>query len=349
MNSMLWPLPVLLLLASAIAGSAPPADRYPPDKPMGQFLGAMPTDYPDWFRHSFLELTEDVDEAAAEGKRIIVLFVQDGCPYCHALVNNNLSQKTIRDHLRAHFDVILINLWGDREVLSTGGRRYTEKTFAAALNIQFTPTLLFMDERGGIVLRLNGYLPPARFAAALRYVAEQRERTQTYTDYLAENAPQAAAGTLHRQPFFHPAPHDLSRRRGNPIAVFFEQRQCPDCDRLHQQVLQDPATRDEIARTTSIQLDMWSNTPVITPSGETLTARTWAHRLGIQYAPTIVLFNDAGEEIIRSEAFFKTFHTSGLFEYVRTAAYRREPSFQRWLSARAERWREQGIDVDIWK
>ena len=94
---------------------------------------------------------------------------------------------------------------------------------------------------------------------------------------------------------------------------------------------------------------MWSDTPVITPSGATLTARAWAHRLGIQYAPTIVLFNGAGEEMIRSEAFFKTFHTAGLFEYVRTAAYRREPSFQRWLSARAAHWREQGVDVDIWK
>ena len=349
MNRIVRPLPLLPLLASALAWSAPPPAEHPSDQPRGQFLGAQSTHYPDWFLSSFLELAEDVDQAAAAGKRIIVLFVQDGCPYCHALVNLNLSQKDIHDYLRAHFDIVLINLWGDREVLAAGGQTYTEKTFAAALNVQFTPTLLFMDENGGIVLRLNGYLPPARFQTALRYVAERREHTQTYTDYLAEHAPPAAAGALNGQPFFRPAPHDLSQRRGQPIAVFFEQRQCPNCDHLHQHVLQDPATREEVARTASIQLDMWSDTPVITPNGDALTARAWAQRLNVQYAPTIVLFNGDGDEVIRSEAFFKTFHTSGLFEYVRTAAYRRQPSFQRWLSARAERWREQGIDVDIWK
>ena len=38
------------------------------DSKPGEFLGAMDTVYPDWFKVSFLELEEDVAEAAAEGK-----------------------------------------------------------------------------------------------------------------------------------------------------------------------------------------------------------------------------------------------------------------------------------------
>jgi hypothetical protein len=37
-----------------------------------------------------------------------------------------------------------------------------------------------------------------------------------------------------------------------------------------------------------------------------------------------------------------------VFDYVLKEAYLSEPSFQRFISARAERLREEGIDVDIW-
>lgn len=35
-----------------------------------------------------------------------------------------------------------------------------EKSFAKSLRVQFTPTLLMLDEKGETVLRLNGYIPP---------------------------------------------------------------------------------------------------------------------------------------------------------------------------------------------
>ncbi len=69
----------------------------------------------------------------------------------------------------------------------------------------------------------------------------------------------------------------------------------------------------------------------------------------MKYAPTIVIMDARGAEIIRSEAFFKVFHTQGMFAYAESGAYRKEPSFQRYLSARAEHLREQGKDVDIWR
>ena len=49
-----------------------------------------------------------------------------------------------------------------------------------------------------------------------------------------------------------------------------------------------------------------------------------------------------------SEAWFKIFHTQSLFDYVHSESYRTEPSFQRYISARADHLIEQGIDVDIW-
>ena len=316
---------------------------------MGEFLGAKKTEYPAWFKESFLEFADDVREAARAGKRIMVMFHQDGCPYCNALVEHNLSQKDIEQQVRDHFDVVAVNMWGDRDVVSVDGQTYSEKNFASALKVQFTPTLMFFDENGGVVLRIDGYLPPQKFKLALDYVAGRKESEMTYREYLALHARPAGAGTLRTESFFAPPPYDFSGdASGQPLAVFFEQTQCPNCETLHEHVLKDSETRAVIERVRSVQLDMWSDTPVVTPAGEHTTAGAWAKALDVKYAPTIVLF-DRGTEVIRSEASFKIFHTQSIFDYVASGAYQKEPSFQRYISARAEHIREQGRDVDIWR
>lgn len=315
----------------------------------GDFHGAMATEYPSWFKDSFLSLRDDIAEAKAHNKRVVLLFTQDNCPYCNALVERNLAQKAIETRLRERFDVIAVNIWGDREMVGLDGVKYTEKSYATSQKVQFTPTLLFFDEGGQMILRLNGYLPPERFKTAIEYVAQGKEKSVSYRDYIAANTPPASGGELFKEDFFKPAPYQLQRRPSRPLAVFFEQKDCPSCAELHQKVLTDPDTRAVLRKLDVIQLDMWSKTPVVTPQGKRVTAREWAKTLDVKYAPTIVVFDERGREIIRSEAFFKTFHTQGIFAYAVEGAYKTEPNFQRYLSARAEKLREQGRDVDIWR
>ncbi len=336
-----------LLLAWSLGLGA--ADRQSDvDASPGQFGGAVSIEYPDWFKESFLELGEDVAEAAQANRRVLVIFHQDGCPYCSALVERNLAQRDIEAAMRENFDVIAINMWGDREVLNVDGSIYSEKEFAAALRVQFTPTLIFMNERGHSVLRLNGYVPPERFRLALAYVLGRKEKEVSYREFIAAHAPPPSAGDLNAQPFFASGPIDLAETK-RPIAVFFEQKQCPDCDTLHGRVLGAADTRTILESFHCVQLDMWSKTPLVTPAGDKTTARDWATALQVKYAPTLVLFDRTGTEIIRSEAFFKKFHIHGILEYVRSEGFKGQPSFQRWLSARAEHLREQGVDVNIWE
>lgn len=315
----------------------------------GKFLGAAETEYPGWFKDSFLDLRDDLGEADKAGRRLVVLFVQNGCPYCHALIERNLAQKDIEQIMRNNFDVVLINMWGDREVHGLDGKKTVEKDLAAALKVQFTPTLLFFNEKGDVVLRLNGYLPPHRFKNAIQYVATRQENKISYRDYMAAHATHARAGKMHAESFFANPPYDLRKVKGKkPFALFFEQKDCPNCDTLHNKVLVDPATRKIISQFENIQLDMWSKTPIITMDGRHTTAKQLARQFDVKYAPTIVLFNAQGKEVIRSEAFFKVFHTQGIFAYVLDDGYKTQPSFQRYLQARADHIREQGKDVDIW-
>ncbi len=87
------------------------ADRQPvtAGRP-GQFLGAMPTEYPNWFKESFLELGDDVTEAAETNRRVLILFHQDGCPYCNALVERNLAQKDIAAAMTSKFCRIAVSI-----------------------------------------------------------------------------------------------------------------------------------------------------------------------------------------------------------------------------------------------
>jgi len=304
---------------------------------------------PGWFKNSFLDLHEDVTEATADGKRLLVYFGQEGCPYCAQLFNTNFSQAHIADYTRKHFDALAIDLWGNREVTDFSGNKMPEKELAARLKVRFTPTILFFNEKGETVLRINGYYPPHQFMAALQYVAEKQEGRLSFREYLAKQAPPAARGKLNAEPFFAKPPYDLSESAGGkPVAVFFEQKDCAGCDTLHREILSQAATLKELKRFHAIQLDRWSDTPVVTPAGNKTTARRWADELNIAYVPSAVLF-DGGKEAIRIEAFLKGFHVQSVLDYVASGAYKTQPELQRFIRERADHLREQGVAIDLWK
>ena len=112
---------------------------------------------PAWFKSSFLDLEEDITEASESGKRLMVFFYQDGCPYCKKLLQDNFGQRDIAEKTRKNFDVVSLNIWGDRDV-SFADIETTEKDFAARLKVMYTPTLIFFNEQGKVVLRTNGYI-----------------------------------------------------------------------------------------------------------------------------------------------------------------------------------------------
>ena len=315
---------------------------------LGAFLGAMDTEHPGWFKESFLDFEEDIDEAAAEGRRLVLYFWQAGCPYCNALIEHNFAQRDITESMQAHFDLVAVNMWGDREVVQVGGRTFTEKTLAAALQVHYTPTLLFFDEARQVILRLNGYYPPDAFRAALEWARSDTDNSGDFSAYLASLKTQNANPQLNPQPFFETASADLSSHQGQTLAVYFEQPNCRQCDTLHQKVLAHDIVRNQAEKMRSVQIDMWSEEPITAPGGRQTTARAFARDLNIQFAPTVVFFDASGKEVMRLDGAFRTFHTQGIMRYVNDKAYLEQPSFQRYLGELAEHWREKGWDVDIW-
>ncbi|MDH5778396.1 MAG: thioredoxin fold domain-containing protein, partial [Gammaproteobacteria bacterium] len=154
---------------------------------------------PQWFKQSFLDIKEDIEEANANGKRLLLYFYQDGCPYCAKLLQDNFGQRKISKKAQNYFDVIAINMWGDREVTWIDGNLSTEKDISARMRVMFTPTMLFLDEKGGVALRVNGYYAPDKFEAALDFVGRRMERKMAFSDFYKKKPDGIASGKLHSQ------------------------------------------------------------------------------------------------------------------------------------------------------
>ncbi len=305
---------------------------------------------PQWFKHSFLDIREDIEEAAVAGKRLMLYFYQDGCPYCKKLLQDNFGQREVAQRTQHYFDLIAIKMGGDREGVDVQGNVTTEKLFARDLKVMFTPTLLMLDEDGTVVLRINGYYAPHRFLAALDYVGRRQEDKISFRAYQAELAPQQASGQLHRSPDFLQPPYRLAHRSSGavkPLLVLFEQKVCAACDELHLDILKREESQELLKSFDVVLLDMWSGESIETPLGKHVPIAQWAKMLDVKYAPSLVFFNRSGTEVFRAEAYLKAFHIQSVMDYVASEAYVDEPEFQRFIDRRADRLRARGIEVNL--
>ncbi len=135
-----------------------------------------------WFLESFLDLREDVAESKEEGKELVIMWEQRGCPYCREMHQVNLRIPEVVDYIKANFNVIQLNLWGDREVTDLDGEVLSEKKLARKYRVQFTPTIQYFPQTAGDkkqpghdaeVWRLMGYWKPFHFLNSFRYVHDQ--------------------------------------------------------------------------------------------------------------------------------------------------------------------------------
>lgn len=305
---------------------------------------------PDWFKVSFLDIYDDIAEAAANNRRVMLFFYQDGCPYCKKLLQDNFGQREIAEKTQKYFDVIAVNIWGDRE-LTLGDRTMTEKQFAELLKVQYTPTLTLFNEKNQIVYRANGYYPPDKFVSMVDFIGQKKETQQTYQEYIEQHPiQQTSSGKLHTGISSVKSDNlQAALKSGKPLLVMFEQARCAACDELHGDTLKRKESLEQLRRFDVKVLDMWSNDEIVAPNGIKHTVRNWAKDLNISYAPSLVFFDAGGKEVFRIDAYLKSFHTQSVLDYVASGAYKTEPNFQRYIDGRAAKLRAQGVEVDLMK
>ena len=163
-----------------------------------------------WFHESFLDLKEDLAEAKARGKRLVVFWEQKGCPYCKRTHEVNLRIPRIVKYISDHFLVIHLNIWGDKEVTDFDGEVTTEKKLAQKWAVRFTPTIQFFPDnqkdlnkksgREREVMRIPGYFKPFHFYFLFKYVKANAYKTEpNFQRWLSEEGGKLAAKGLNIQ------------------------------------------------------------------------------------------------------------------------------------------------------
>lgn len=101
---------------------------------------------PTWLRETFKDLRDDLAEANAEGKRLLIILEQRGCIYCTEMHEKVFPDPAIDTLIRDTYFVVQINLFGDVEVTDFDGTTLSEKDMAMRWGVMFTPTLMFLPE-----------------------------------------------------------------------------------------------------------------------------------------------------------------------------------------------------------
>ena len=329
----------------------------------------LETENPAWFKQSFLELQDDLEDANENNKHLMLYFHQDGCPYCKKLLDDNFSRADIVAKMKQGYDLLEINMWGDKTITSIKGDELSEKEFARQMKVMYTPTLVILDRKGQPMFRMNGYYHPDKFLAVLDYLSLKNQTSSdevpAFTDYFRQKLGQKKAQqkqsvsktlpSLHTEDFIVKSNdlHTIINTSNKPVMLLFEQTHCAECDELHGDLFRRLPVYKKLKQFTIVQIDINSQDTIVSPDGQTMTQIEFSKREKIQYTPSI-FFYEAGKStdnkpIFRSEAYLKGFHLQALLDYVSSNAYKSEPEFQRFIQRRADEMAEQGIKVDLWK
>lgn len=99
-----------------------------------------------WMRDTFKDLSEDLEEANAEGKRLAVIIEQRNCMYCKKMHETVFSDPAVFSYLMDNFFVVQINMFGNVEVTDFDGEILEERDMVSKWGMLFTPTMMFFPE-----------------------------------------------------------------------------------------------------------------------------------------------------------------------------------------------------------
>jgi len=116
----------------------------------------------DWMRVTFKDLNEDLADAVAEGKRLVLFLEQRGCVYCAKMHKEVFMDPEVSDYVEENFFVVQLNLYGSEEVTDFDGEVLIESQMVRKWGMLFTPTIMFLP------LEVSGDKPaPAESVAML--------------------------------------------------------------------------------------------------------------------------------------------------------------------------------------
>lgn len=313
----------------------------------GKVVGGQMHDIPSWFKQSFYDIAEDVEEAKEEGKHYMLFMDLEGCPYCTRMLDENFKKDGgNKDFIQQYFDVVNINVKGSVEIAWDEDTTYTEKELAEKLKVQYSPTILFFNHDKEVVVRVNGYRKPDRFKQILEYVHGKHYEKMKLTEYINKVSDKSLYA-LRDNPMFSNITN-LSKI-STPLAVIFEDGSCSSCDFFHDNLMNNKDVVNEFKKYTIVRVDATSEKEITTPEGEVTTPKKWVEKINLDYRPGILLYDDK-KLISTMDALLYSFHFKELLRYVSGKHYIKYPeTYLDYLNVRQDELINKGVVIDLSK
>lgn len=143
--------------------------------------------YTHFFDTSFGDLSEELQNAQAAGKKgVMIFFEMDECPFCHRMKQHVLSRPDVQAFFKERFLLLHIDIEGDVEITDFQGQPTTMKAFAVEHRVRATPVFQFFDLEGKPIKR-GRYTGATRDAEEFillgRYIAEGIYAQEPFTRY----------------------------------------------------------------------------------------------------------------------------------------------------------------------
>lgn len=100
---------------------------------------------------------------------LVVFFEQGNCHACDILHTQPLSRKAVR-RLFDQFESVQLDMWADTPLIKPDGERSTAREWAKELGIFYAPSIVFFDENGREIIRVDSVVRFFRLRNVLNYV-----------------------------------------------------------------------------------------------------------------------------------------------------------------------------------
>jgi thioredoxin-related protein len=299
--------------------------------------------YPDWFKQSFYDLQDDLQQALDAGKQgLAVFFSEKSCSYCKAMVEKTFREPDIAQRLSLNYDVVGLDVFSDVDMVDPKGNNHWVKDFAILEKAQFTPTLIFYGKDGDSLLRIVGYQSPIKMRAVLGYLEGGHYTHISLRDYINK---QPLGQSSNRQT--NVIDFQFGVENTKPLLVIFESPDCQKCQQFRI-MLEAPVMKPYLQQ---MKLAFVSSSPdqrVVTPDGRSLSGKAWSDQLELLHSPSMVYFDERGKEALRVD-FDILIDSEGRsidsddarildnirarLEYMVSKGYESIPQFQRWRAS----------------
>lgn len=137
-----------------------------------------------FFNQSFGDYQDELAQALKEGRKgVLIMFVQDECPFCAKMEARVLNQPAVQDYFRKNFRVFQVDIYGGQEVKDFSGRELPQRKFALQYRARLTPTFIFIGPDGKELTRFVGFADEATFMKLGQFVTSGAYKETNFMQY----------------------------------------------------------------------------------------------------------------------------------------------------------------------